>query len=325
MFQNIIQYCGGTENFLYWVFGISMTVFLFLDFVVLSSRMKTINYKSAMLQSIFWVSMASLFGILLWKLMSQEIGETKGRELGIQFFSGYLMEYSLSVDNIFVFILILNFFKVSQHNYFKVLLWGIVGAIVFRFIFIFVGIALVSKFHWVLYIFGVILIYTGYKILSGGDEQEVHPDKNIIYKFLNKRFSIVSDEGDGGFRVVRDGKKYFTILFLVVGVLASTDLVFAIDSIPAVFAISQDRMVVLTSNIFAVMGLRAMFFMLMGAVNKFHYLQEGISFVLMFIGAKMVIEIFDWHISTELSLGIIVLMLASAIILSLLRPQKTQD
>lgn len=314
MLTPFIESCGGPEPFLYWFFAIVVTAFLFLDFAVLSKKMKAISVKSAVVQSIFWISMASAFGALLWYVM--------GRELGIQFFSGYLMEYSLSIDNIFVFILILNFFKVSQQNYFKVLLWGIVGAIVFRFIFIFAGIAIVSQFHWVLYIFGIILIYTGYKILSSGDDQEVHPDKNIIYRLLSKRLPIVSDEGDGGFTIRRDGKKFYTILFLVVAVLASTDLVFAIDSIPAVFAISQDRMVVLTSNIFAVLGLRAMFFMLMGAVNKFKYLQEGISFVLMFIGSKMLVEIFDLHISTEISLLIIVVILTSAIVLSLLRAPK---
>ena len=207
------------------------------------------------------------------------------------------------------------------------LLWGIIGAIVFRFIFIFLGIAIVNQFHWVLYIFGAILIYTGYKILSSGDEQEVHPDKNIIYKFLSKRLPLVSDEGDGGFTVKRNGKKYYTILFLVVAVLASTDLVFAIDSIPAVFAISQDRMVILTSNIFAVLGLRAMFFMLMTAVNKFHYLQEGISFVLMFIGAKMLLEhwidkFIDKEHQTLYSLIVILTCILSSIVYSILFQKK---
>ena len=229
------------------------------------------------------------------------------------------MEYSLSIDNIFVFILILNYFKVSRKYYQKVLFFGILGAIFFRAIFILLGMMIVEEFDWILYIFGAFLIFTGYKILMSGQEPEGHPVENIIYKFMKKYFNILMDEGDGKFLIHLDGKKYYSVLFLVVGVLASTDLIFAIDSIPAAFAISQNKLVVLTANIFAVMGLRAMFYLLVGMVNRFSFLQQGISFVLMFIGIKMLLVIFDWHILTEFSLVIIILMLSSSIVFSLLK------
>ncbi len=303
----------GPDGLLYCIFIVVIVVSLMLDLGIFR-KPKELSYSSAAIQSLIWVSLALAFGALIYF----EEG-VNGKEYALQYISAYLMEYSLSIDNIFVFVLILTFFKVSKEHYHKVLFWGILGAIVFRIIFILVGIVVVEKFHWVLYGFGVILIYTGYKILMSGSEPEVHPDQNIIYKFMKKYFNILPEEGGGKFVIRRDGKKYYSILFMVVAVLAGTDLVFAIDSIPAAFSISQHRMVVLTSNIFAVLGLRAMFFLLMGAVNKFDYLQQGISFVLMFIGIKMLIEIFDWHIPTELSLGIIILMLGSAIVLSLLK------
>ncbi len=287
-----------------------LAISIVFDFIVFN-KPKAMSYKSAALQSLGWVSLGLLFGALIyWK---------EGPELGLQYVSAYVMEYSLSIDNIFVFVLILSYFKVSEKYYRKVLSYGIMGAIIFRVIFILLGMQLVAEFSWILYVFGGLLIYTGYKILMSGQEPEVHPEKNIIYKFMKKYFNILDEEGEGNFIIHRDGKKYYSILFLVVGVLASTDLVFAIDSIPAAFAVSQNKMVVLTSNIFAVMGLRAMFYLLMGAVNKFDYLQQGISFVLMFIGIKMMIEIFNWHIPTEISLLIIILVLGSSIVFSLIK------
>ncbi len=298
------------DTWLYLIFLSVLAISLFIDFGVFN-KPKEMSYRSAALQSLCWVCIALSFGALIyWK---------EGKEFALQYVSAYLMEYSLSIDNIFVFVLILAYFKVSSKYYHKVLFYGIIGAVVFRAIFILLGMALVDQFYWILYIFGIVLIYTGYKILVSGQEPEVHPDENIVYKFMKKYFNILPEEGDGKFIIYRDGKKFYSILFLVVGVLASTDLVFAIDSIPAAFAVSQNKMVVLTSNIFAVMGLRAMFYLLMGAVNKFDYLQQGISFVLMFIGFKMLIEIVNWHIPTELSLLIIILMLGSSVIFSLLK------
>jgi tellurite resistance protein TerC len=297
------------DDILMVVFGALVFISLFLDLVILQRNQKEISVKSALIQSACWVTLALSFGGLIWFY--------QGKELAVQYVSAYLMEYSLSVDNIFVFVLILSYFKIIIKYYHKVLFYGIIGAIIFRVLFIMIGIVIVAKFHWVLYFFGLLLLYTGYKILSSGGDQQVDPENNVVYKFMKKYFRIVPEQGDGSFSMIREGKKYYSLIFLVVGVIASTDLVFAVDSIPAVFAISQNKMVVLSSNIFAVLGLRAMFFMLMGAVNKFRYLQQGISFVLMFIGVKMLIEIINWHIPTEISLLAILAILSVAVTLSL--------
>ncbi|MBA2422549.1 MAG: TerC/Alx family metal homeostasis membrane protein [Chitinophagales bacterium] len=306
----------GDSDVLYVVFGVALLIFLVLDIALLQRSNKPMSIKSALLQASGWVSMALGYGYLVYHY--------HGSESGLQYVSAYLMEYSLSMDNIFVFILILSYFKVSDKYYHKVLFYGIIGAVIFRIIFIFLGIVIVERFHWVLYIFGAILIYTGVKILVSKEENEFVPDKNLVYKILKRLFPLVDDEGDGNFTIERDGKKYYTILFVVIMIIASTDLVFALDSIPAVFAISQDRLVIVTSNIFAVMGLRAMFFLLKGMSDKFDYLQEGISLVLIFIGVKMLLEIFDLHIKTGWSLAVIVSILLTAIVASLIwdKPKK---
>lgn len=298
------------DTILYIIFLFILGISLLIDFGTFHKPTE-MSFKSAIFQSIGWVCVALSFGFL--------IQQKEGNELALQYISAYLMEYSLSIDNIFVFVLILNFFKIQKKYYHKVLFFGIMGAIIFRTIFILLGMVIVEEFSWILYIFGILLIYTGYKILMSGQEPEVHPEQNVVYRFMKKYFNILPEEGEGNFVINRNGKKYYSILFLVVGVLASTDLIFAIDSIPAAFAVSQHKLVVLTSNIFAVMGLRAMFYLLMGAVNKFDYLQQGISFVLMFIGIKMLIEIVHWHIPTELSLMIIIIMLGSSVGLSILK------
>ncbi len=306
----------GDSDVLYVVFGVALLIFLVLDIALLQRSNKPMSIKSATIQATGWISMALGYGYLVYHF--------HGSESGLEYVSAYLMEYSLSMDNIFVFILILSYFKVSDKYYHKVLFFGVLGAVIFRIIFIFLGIVIVERFSWVLYIFGGILIYTGVKILVSKEENEFIPDKNFVYKILKRLFPLVDDEGEGKFVIEREGKKYYTILFVVIMIIASTDLVFALDSIPAVFAISQDRLVIVTSNIFAVMGLRAMFFLLKGMADKFDYLQEGISLVLIFIGVKMLLEIFHLHVTTGWSLAIIVFILLTSIIVSLLRdkPKK---
>lgn len=302
------------ETILYMLFSGIILVSLTIDFLWMQSKNPRMTLRSALVQAAIWISLAIAFGVLIWM--------DYGQDLAFQYFSAYLMEYSLSVDNIFVFVLILTFFTIDEKYYHKVLFYGIACAILFRILFITIGIELVHQFHWILYIFGVILIYTGIQILRQDEEKEFKPEKNLMYRFMNHYLKFVPDEGDGDLRVTRGGKKFFTRLFLVVGIIGFTDLIFAIDSIPAVFAISQDQMVVLTSNIFAVLGLRSMFFILMRAVNRFVYLQEGISIVLIFIGLKMLAEIFSVHISTEISLVVIVVVLSTAILISLLKKKN---
>ena len=308
----------GADNLFYIIFGTVLFLALSLDLGILSRNAKKTSTKSALIQTACWVALAMGFGWLMYIY--------EGGVVASQFVSGYLMEFSLSTDNVFVFIIILQYFKVPDMYYPKVLFWGILMAVVLRVIFIFVGIVLVDNFHWILYFFGAILIYSGWTMLMQKEEAGFEPEKNIFYKLLNKRLRFTKDFGNGNLIVREENKRRFTLLFLVIAIIGGTDLLFALDSIPAVFAISQNKLVVLTSNIFAVMGLRAMFFLLSGIYNKFSYLQEGISFVLMFIGAKMLLEIFGIKLEeygTQISLAIIVLILASSILLSLLVPKKT--
>jgi tellurite resistance protein TerC len=307
----------GDASVLYVVFGVALLLFLALDIGLLQRSNKPMSIKKALFQTAGWVSMALGYGYLVYHY--------HGTEKGLQYISAYLMEYSLSADNIFVFILILGYFRISEQYYHKVLFYGIIGAVIFRVIFIMLGIVIVEKFHVVLYVFGAILLYTGFKMLVSKSENEFDPEKNFIYKLMRRYLPLLDNEADGHFTIVRNGKKYYSILFIVIMVIASTDLVFAIDSIPAVFGISQDRLVIITSNIFAVMGLRAMFFLLKGMADKFDYLQEGISVVLMFIGAKMLVEIFDIKIATQWSLLVIAAILFISIIVSLVKDKPKKE
>jgi tellurite resistance protein TerC len=227
------------------------------------------------------------------------------------------MEWSLSIDNIFVFILIFGFFNIRKDHVARALLIGILMAIVFRIIFITVGVALVERFAWILYLFGAFLVYTGVKIFTVKQEDEgFDPATNPVYKFLNRFFPIIHEDVSGKLVIKKDGKRFYTNMFVVVVMLATTDIVFALDSIPAVFAISQQKLVIYTSNIFAVLGLRSLFFLLKGAVNKFDYLQQGIAIVLVFIGLKMLIS--HWiHVPVYISLLVIVVCLVGSIVYSI--------
>ena len=293
----------------YWIFGAVLVLAVVLDLGLLSKRSKDITIKKALYQTIFWISLAFAFGAFVWY--------TQGQLSAIEYISAYLMEWSLSIDNIFVFILIFSFFGIKKEYYGQVLLLGILMAIVFRIIFIAIGIALVAKFGWILYIFGAFLVFTGIKMFFVEQDDEFDPRKNKVYMLLQKMIPITHEDAQGKFTKIIDGKKYYTMLFVVVIMLASTDIVFALDSIPAVFAITQNKLVIYSSNIFAVLGLRSLFFLLRGAVSKFDYLQQGIAIVLVFIGVKMLIEYFDIHIPIWISLSVIVICLVGSIIFSL--------
>jgi tellurite resistance protein TerC len=237
------------------------------------------------------------------------------------------MEWSLSIDNIFVFILIFYAFAVKEKNYGRVLLIGILMAIVFRIIFITVGVALVDKFSWVLYLFGAFLIYTGYKMFTTDGKEEFDPQQSRVYKFIKRFLPLVPHDGDGRFAIRKDGKKFYTTLFVAVIMLATIDIVFALDSIPAVMGISRDRMVIYTSNIFAVLGLRSLFFLLRGAVSKFDYLPQGIAIVLVFVGLKMLGEHWinqrmDKTIQVFISLGVIMVCIFGSIFYSIFMDKK---
>lgn len=295
----------------YLVFGIVLLVAIVLDLGLLSKKSATISLKKALIQTISWVVLAFAFGIFVWF--------EKGRTEALEYISAYMMEWSLSIDNIFVFILIFGFFRVKGDHEARALLIGILMAIVFRIIFITAGVVLVERFEWILYIFGAFLLYTGIKIFAvKKDDNDFDPATNPVYKFLNRFLPIVHDDVEGKFIVKKNGKRFFTNLFVIVILLATTDIVFALDSIPAVFAIvaSKEEMIIYTSNIFAVLGLRSLFFLLKGAVNKFEYLQQGIAIVLIFIGLKMLVEKFV-HIPAYISLMVIIICLAGSIVYSI--------
>ncbi len=273
-----------SHQIVYIVFGFALILALVFDLGLLSKKNSVVTIKQALLQTLFWVLLAlAFFTFLLFQ---------ENQKFALEYLSAYLMEWSLSIDNIFVFILIFNAFKVKENNYGRVLLIGILMAIVLRVIFITLGVELVERFHWILYCFGAFLVYTGIKMFNEDEEKEFDPHQNKVYKFLKKILPLHPTDGNGKFIIYENRKPQYTILFVVVAILATVDLVFALDSIPAVMGISQDRLVIYTSNTFAVLGLRSLFFLLRGAVNKFKYLQHGIAIVLVVIGLKMLAEKF---------------------------------
>lgn len=310
-----------TEAILFGVFAVIIVVFLLLDLGVLHRTNRKITTKSALYQSIFWVVVSTLFGCFIYFYYDGGDTGDVGIDAAFEYFSAYLTEYALSVDNIFVILLILKYFTVKEEYYHSILFWGILGAVVFRGIFIFVGALLIAKFQWILYVFGVFLIYSGIKIYFEDSDEKIDPEKNPILRLCKKYLPMTSDDMGGKF-IVRSPKLMFTPLFLVIILIETTDLIFAVDSIPAAFAITQNPFLIYTSNIFAVLGLRAMFFLLAGIIDKFYLLQKGLSIILFFIGAKMLLEIFELHIHVELSFTVIVVTLALSIIFSVLIPKK---
>jgi len=318
MLLNAFFQSSNTEKVLFGVFALIVGIFLLLDLGVFHKTSRKITTKSALYQSIFWVVISTLFGIFIY------FYEPSGIDAAFSYFSAYLTEYALSVDNIFVILLILKYFSVKEEYYHDILFWGILGAVVFRGVFIFVGAVLIEQFHAILYVFGVFLIYSGIKIYFEDSDDKIDPEKNPILK-LCKKYLPMSAEDFGGRFMVFKPKLLFTPLFLVVVLIETTDLIFAVDSIPAAFAITTNPFLIYTSNIFAVLGLRAMFFLLAGIIDKFYLLQKGLSIILFFIGAKMLLDMFDIEIPIELSFTVIVVTLALSIVFSVLIPKKDKD
>ena len=308
-----------SDQITYIIFGIIVVAALVFDLGLLSRKDTTITIRKALYQTYFWVSLALGFFIFVWI----KYGQTKG----LEFLSAYFMEWSLSIDNIFVFILIFSAFSVKEQNYGRVLLLGILMAIIFRIIFITIGVALVERFHWILYLFGIFLIYTGYKMYTQDDEEAFDPHESKVYRWLNRFLPLVPHDGEGKFYFIENGKRVYTTLFVVVVMLAAIDLLFALDSIPAVMGITRDKMIIYTSNIFALLGLRSLFFLLRGAVTKFDYLQQGIAIVLVFIGLKMLGEhwinmYLDKTTQVFISLGVIMTCISGSIFYSIFITKK---
>jgi tellurite resistance protein TerC len=298
----------------YIIFGAVLILALIFDLGLLSKKGSVITMKKALLQTTFWVVLAMAFGTFIFVY--------NGQQKALEYISAYLMEWSLSIDNIFVFILIFSLLRIREQFFGRVLLVGILLAVFFRIVFITAGIELVTRFAWLLYIFGAILIYTGLTMFFA--RKEVHNDleSNKVYRFLKRFLPLIAEDGNGKLTVRRDGKKYYTTIFVVIVLLATTDIVFALDSIPAVFGITQDRLLIYTSNIFAVLGLRSLFFLLRGAVDKFRYLQKGIATVLVFVGLKMTSELIHIKVSTVISLAVIVICISSSILFSMIMNKK---
>ncbi len=303
-----------TTQITYIVFGIVLLLAVVFDLGLLSKKSKTITIRQALHQTLFWVSLGLGFGIFIWF--------EEGKQTALEYISAYLMEWSLSIDNIFVFILIFSFFLVKEKFIPRILLIGILLAIVFRVIFITLGVELVNRFHWLLYIFGIFLIYTGFKMFTTNHDDEFDPQESSIYKFIKKYLPVTLDDGKGRLRIIQHGKPVYTSLFVVIIMLATTDIVFALDSIPAVMGISRNVLVIYTSNIFAVLGLRSLFFLLRGAVSKFDYLQQGIAIVLVFIGIKMLGEnlvatVVNKSTQVLISLAVIIACIGGSVIYSI--------
>lgn len=344
--SNEILFLGG-----FLIFIISILV---LDLSIGKNGDGTISMKKAAIMSVFVVSLSMVFYFILTQYghlihgidniekLQQVIHKHQhpikvipndfeqsiqiyNQNLGLEYLTGYIVEYALSVDNIFVMILIFTAFSVANNNYHRVLLWGILGAIVMRFIFIFVGSALISQFNWIMYLFGGFLVFTGVKMFVEKESDEsIDTENHPIVKFANKYFKLHNQFVGDKFWVTIDGVKKMTPLFLVLLIIEATDLIFAVDSIPAIFSVTKDPYIVFFSNIFAIIGLRSMFFLLAGILDKFQYLKIGLAVLLTFIGVKMIFHHYlkDWGFTTTHSLIIIVSILAISIIASLLFPKK---
>jgi tellurite resistance protein TerC len=294
----------------FWI-GFHLFVFLMLalDLGVFHKKTHEVPVKEAIIWSSVWILLALLFDLFVYF----EFGKTKA----LEFFTGYVIEYSLSVDNIFIFILIFSYFAVDIRYQHKILFWGILGALIMRGIFIFAGVALINRFEWIVVIFGGFLLFTGIKMLFQ-KESEVHPDKNPVIRFFRRFIPVTQSLHGDRLLVVQDRKLYATPLFLVLVIIESSDLIFAVDSIPAILAISKSTFIVYTSNIFAILGLRSLYFAVSGMMKYFRYLKVGLSFVLMFVGLKMLSSFFHFEIPIILSLGIILLILLISILASVL-------
>ena len=296
-----------------WIgFSVFVVALLILDLTVFHRHAHVVRTKEALIWTCVWISLALLFNVYVW----MEFGQQRG----LEFLTGYVIEKSLSVDNLFVFMAIFSFFSVPVIYQHTVLFWGILGAIILRAIFILVGAAVLHHFHWVIFIFGVFLIFTGIKLLKK-QESGVKPEKNPIVKLVRRVVPLTATYEGSRFFIMKEGRRYATLLFLVLVVVETTDVVFAVDSIPAIFAITDDPFIVYTSNIFAILGLRALYFLVADSLNRFRYLHYGIALVLVFVGVKMLIS--DWFVIPILwSLAVVGLLLGLSLVSSTIIPRK---
>jgi tellurite resistance protein TerC len=295
----------------FWImFNALVLCLLALDLFVFHRKAHAISAREAAFTSAVWISLSCLFGMWVWKY--------RGSASGLEFFTGYLIEYSLSVDNIFIFVLIFSYFRVPPETQHRVLFWGVLGALVMRGTMIAIGSALISRFHWVLYLFGAFLVFTGIKMLVHREDDEMDLEKNPLLSYARRHLPLSGAYEGSRFMVRHEGRRLFTPLMLVLIMVESTDLIFAVDSIPAIFAVTQDPFIVYTSNVCAILGLRSLYFLLARVVHKFVYLKIGLSIVLTFIGCKMLLADV-YKISTPFSLLVVGAVLAVSVGVSLIK------
>lgn len=303
-----------SELTLWILFNLFVLAMLALDLGVFHRRAKVPTFRRAIVSSAVWIGLAAAFAlfIFLWR----------GHDTGLDFVTGYVIELSLSVDNLFIFLLIFKYFSVPPEHQHRVLFWGILGALVMRAIFIFAGVGLIRKFHWIIYFFGALLLYSGIRLL-GERSSQVNPEKNPLLRLFRSIVPVTDDYVDGKF-FIRKPELYATPLLVVLLVIETTDVIFAVDSIPAILAITLNAFIVYTSNVFAILGLRSMYFALAGMMKMFHYLHYGLAIVLMLVGSKMLLSHY-FHIPTQWALGAVACVLLVSVLASVLHPRKTHE
>lgn len=299
-----------------WISFLAFVILMLaLDLGVFHRKAHEIKLREALIWSAVWISLALIFNYGVYVFM--------GKQKAMEFLTGYVIEKSLSIDNLFVFIMLFAYFKVDVKYQHKVLFWGILGALVMRAIFIFAGVALINKFHWIIYVFGALLIFTGIKMVFQKEEQ-INPERNPLVRLFKKFFPFTNEDQDGKFFVKKNGKRFATPLFVVLLIVEFTDLIFAVDSIPAILAITNDTFIIFTSNVFAILGLRALYFALAGITQYFHYLKYGLAAILVFVGVKMtIVDLYKIPIVT--SLLVISGILVISVIVSVLFPKKEEE
>lgn len=303
-----------TDNIWLWIgFNAFVLIMLALDLGVFHRKAHVVSLKESLTWTTVWVALAMVFNFGIWHYM--------GQDKALEFFTGYVIEKSLSVDNVFVFALLFSYFAVPSLYQHKVLFWGILGALLMRAVMIFLGAALIAKFAWIIYVFGGFLILTGIKMIVK-KEEEIHPERNPLVRLFKKLMPVTNDYRGDRFFVRENGIRMATPLFVVLLLVEFSDLIFAVDSIPAIFAVTKDPFIVYTSNVFAILGLRSLYFALAGVMDKFHYLKMGLGAVLTFVGVKMLLAHTEWKLDTLYSLGVIVAILAASVLASLAWPRK---
>jgi tellurite resistance protein TerC len=312
-------------NWIFWIlFNVFVLAMLALDLGVFHRTRHVVQFREALSWTFVWVALAGAFAVLIYFFGHTITGNfhRKNSELTLEFLTGYVIEESLSVDNLFVFLVIFRFFAVPRRLQHGVLVWGVVGALVMRAVFILVGIQLLNAFSWLIYVFGAILIYSGIKLFRES-EANINPEANIVLRWFRKLFRVTKDYEGDNFFVVRGGLRYATPLAVVLVMIETTDLLFATDSIPAVLAVTREPFIVFTSNVFAILGLRSLYFALAGMIEVFHFLHYGLSVILIFIGVKMLVSRYA-HIPIGVALGVVAGVLLVSVGLSLLFPKKTK-